>query len=477
MVSSLYVDLLLYLVVPVLLYVGVIFALHRKGWLGKDRPFGLLGPLLLWKTVHGRRLLDRLGRYRRFWNAFGDLGIILGLLGMVAMFAVLLWSAWRASSIPASAAPPLTEALVIPGLNPLVPIGYGLLALIVSVVLHEFSHGILARANDVRVKSLGVLFLVVPMGAFVEQDEEDLTQAPARKRDRIAAAGVMANFALALLFFLLLSGLLVTSVHVKANGVGVLSVLADTPAANTTVTMGSDGIAAGDLITAVNGTATPSIIDLESALHATHPGQTVQVQWYSQTRGGIVSSPVTLGEALHFPQYFSGSTELLRNTSILGVGETTLPPQTILDLLTKGPAATGTGAMINSNNDVFASSVLFIALPITNELPVQGTMAQFYSVGGPLGALGGNGANGWIVVNSLYWLVWMNLLLGIFNALPAVPLDGGFLFRDMASAVARRLRPAWTSAQLEGVVNAASIFATLVVFFLILWEVIIPHLP
>ena len=30
----------------------------------------------------------------------------------------------------------------------------------------------------------------------------------------------------------------------------------------------------------------------------------------------------------------------------------------------------------------------------------------------------------------IYWTFWLNLVLGVSNALPAVPFDGGYLFRD-----------------------------------------------
>ncbi len=471
-------DLLLYVilpyvVVPLAIYIAVLFALNKKGWLGRDKPFALLGPILMVKTLRGRGLLERLSRLKRFWNAFGDLGIVLALVGMVAIFALLLIGAWEATSVPAAARPQANTVLAIPGLNPFLPLGYGLLALIVAVVLHEFCHGILARANGIRVRSLGVLFLVIPLGAFVEQDDEDMTKAPARARDRVAAAGVMANFALALVFFLILSGLLISSVHVKADGVGILGVLPGTPAANTTAALGPDALAPGDIITAVNGTATPPALPLEGALGNTHPGQTVAVQWYSQHSSGTVSANIQLASALHFPNYFSGNASVLRNISILGISETPVPPSFVLSILSQGPFATGASSLVQSNN-VLASSALFLGLPFYNEMPIQGTMAQFYTVSGPLGAIGAS--NGWMVVNALYWLVWVNMLLGVFNALPAVPLDGGFLFRDIVTGAVKRLRPAWSAAQRDGAVNTLSIFATLIVFFLIIWEIVGPYL-
>ncbi|MDE1820250.1 MAG: site-2 protease family protein [Euryarchaeota archaeon] len=465
-----------YVIVPLVAYIAVLFVLDRKGWLGKDKPLALLGPILMVKTLHGRKLLERLSRYRRSWNLFGDLGIVLAFVGMVVMFAFLLWGAYR-SSVPSTAVKaPLNEVVTIPGLNPLLPIGYGLLALVVAVVLHEFCHGILARANDIRVKSLGVLFLVIPLGAFVEQDDEDMMKVPARKRDRVAAAGVMANFVLAFLFFVLMAGLVASSVHVKTSGIAVLGVVSESPVSNASAALGPEGLAPGDFLTELNGSATPDYRHFQLALWETHPGETVSVQWYSESRGGHVSTNVTLGAAVHWYDVTKLNASQIRSLttlSFLGFEPASVPPSVLLGVLAKGPAATGTGASLNTS-DVVASSALFLALPITSEMPLQGASAQFYTVDGPLGALGAG--NVWVVINTLYWLVWVNLLLGIFNALPAVPLDGGFLFRDVATGAVRRLRPAWTQGKTEKAVNVMSIFATLLVFFLILWELVAPYL-
>ena len=35
------------------------------------------------------------------------------------------------------------------------------------------------------------------------------------------------------------------------------------------------------------------------------------------------------------------------------------------------------------------------------------------------------------LVNLMFWLVWVNILLGFTNLIPMVPFDGGHMFRDM----------------------------------------------
>jgi membrane-associated protease RseP (regulator of RpoE activity) len=34
----------------------------------------------------------------------------------------------------------------------------------------------------------------------------------------------------------------------------------------------------------------------------------------------------------------------------------------------------------------------------------------------------------------LLWIGWINLYAGLFNCLPAVPLDGGHIFRDLVQS-------------------------------------------
>ena len=36
----------------------------------------------------------------------------------------------------------------------------------------------------------------------------------------------------------------------------------------------------------------------------------------------------------------------------------------------------------------------------------------------------------WGLVNLLFWCAWININVGIFNAIPMVPLDGGYIFKE-----------------------------------------------
>lgn len=81
---------------------------------------------------------------------------------------------------------------------------YFIVALIVVAISHEFSHGVFARLNNIRIKSTGFAFLGPILGAFVEQDEKQMNKAKPRAQLAVLSAGVFANILMTLFFGLLL---------------------------------------------------------------------------------------------------------------------------------------------------------------------------------------------------------------------------------------------------------------------------------
>jgi membrane-associated protease RseP (regulator of RpoE activity) len=439
--------------VLVLAYAVVVFVLYRLGRFGADRSLSLFGPAVMIKTKRGRGALERVGRFKRFWTAAGDLGILLAALAMVTIVFVLILDAILVSKIPASAAPSPQEALGIPGINPIIPIGYGLIALIVGVVLHELAHGVMARSQGIGVKTLGILWLVIPVGAFVEQDDADMMKAPRRRRDRVAAAGVLANFGLALLFFVLLSGVLSAGIQPNANGVGIAAVVPATPAANAS-------LAAGDIIVAINGSPTTTNTELLNLLGAAAPNQTINLTYYSESQQALLVRPITLTSAETYTHVAAD-----KDRGFLGIEVLYLTPSQLKTTLV-APVTSSAGPLVGS--------IDWIILPLAGLQPIAGPVASFYHTSGPFA--GWDSGSFWIFANTLYWLAWMNLLLGMSNALPLVPLDGGLLFRDFSASIAARLRKGWDEARLEQFGGQAALVSSLAIVALLLWQFIGPRL-
>ncbi len=121
-------------------------------------------------------------------------------------------------------------APIIPGID--IPLFAGIISLAILLIVHETSHGILARIEKIKLKGLGlVVFGIIPMGAYVEPDEKAVMKLDPIKQTRILAAGISSNFVLMFLFFLLLFGTyqyLLPGIY--ANQVLISQVGANTPA-------------------------------------------------------------------------------------------------------------------------------------------------------------------------------------------------------------------------------------------------------
>jgi membrane-associated protease RseP (regulator of RpoE activity) len=77
------------------------------------------------------------------------------------------------------------------------------------------------------------------------------------------------------------------------------------------------------------------------------------------------------------------------------------------------------------------------------------------------------------IANAVFWLAWINLVAGLFNCLPAIPLDGGHVFRE----VARYLAKPFTSDRERQEQLATTIvnYLAALIFLSILFTVTLPY--
>lgn len=217
------------------------------------------GPLIIWRTYRGQKFLDWVASPRSFWKALVTICLPLVMLSMVLMvLLVLLTSILMIFSTPEPSqvnAP--QNILVIPGINEFVPFVWGWLALFVGMAVHEFGHAIMSKAEKIKVKSLGLLLIPVPIGAFAEIDEEEmfgtksgegtaeilgpmdtkaagtgLRKASSLALVRILGAGVIANILIAIIAFALLFGPVLGAIAATNSEMVVVNVARDSPAHN-----------------------------------------------------------------------------------------------------------------------------------------------------------------------------------------------------------------------------------------------------
>ena len=431
----------------VFFYILIVFILHRKGVLNRY-GISFYGPALLLRTKKGRGFLKKIAKRKRFWKSFGNFGIVFCFIMMVLIVALLIFNAWTVLGFTPEqieSLPGIEFGLVLPGINPILPLEYVVyivLALIIAVISHEFSHGILTFASKLKVKSLGVLYLIIPLGAFCEPDEEQLRKTKVSNRMRVFAAGPTANFAVVLITLLLFSFVFMSAVNF-AEGVDIMYVGEDTPAEEI-------GLSTGMVLTNINNTRIINISDFSSALGNTNAGQKINISYVKQEK--TYTKNVILADKYNFT----------KNVSHLGKGYLGVGPNFYRGFLT---------AIKNPFIQFPDGFILLYALPILGYFwgynPIASPFTDSYIITGPLGLIPMDIF--WAVVSALYWIFWLNLAVAIFNVLPILPLDGGFLFNDAIGSFIKRFKKNLTEEQREKIVKNISLVTSLMILFIFLF--------
>ncbi|MCP3685610.1 MAG: hypothetical protein GY861_23415 [bacterium] len=161
--------------------------------------------IALYKTKFGLKLMDKISsKFREPIKLFGYIGIGVGYIGMF-FIAYMLLNGLITLFFQPSAPPtisPVIPGFKIPGTDFELPLIQTLLAIFVVAVIHEFSHGVVARAHKIKVKSSGPALFLIFFAAFVEIDENELKKRSDVTQYSVFAAGPFANiiFAVLILF-------------------------------------------------------------------------------------------------------------------------------------------------------------------------------------------------------------------------------------------------------------------------------------
>lgn len=249
------------------LIIAIIIVANRKKFQVENKF------ILLHRTKYGIKIIDKCAdKYKEFIKVVGYSAIGVGFIGMIVIIGFFIKGLYELFFVPS--APP-TMSLVIPGVqipgSPVfIPFWYGIIALFIVVVIHEFGHGIVSKAHGIPIKSTGIVFFGPLIGAFVEPDEKKLTKQPSPVQVSIFASGPFFNVILSAAIFVILLLVLNPLLSTMVNPVGVkfTSVQDGYPAAKY-------GIIAGATYTQFNNQPLKSGEELVTDLSCVRPNENI----------------------------------------------------------------------------------------------------------------------------------------------------------------------------------------------------------
>jgi len=456
------------------------------------------GPVIFLRTTRGIDLLNKLAGPKTFWRALATAGIPLVILAMAWFLALILLMTYvmiRSPPEPSSYNTP-RNLLLIPGLNEYIPFVWGWIAIFVTMVVHELSHGILSRVEGIKVKSMGLAFLAAPIAAFVEPDDEELFGTPSKPaiasrgaRVRILAAGVISNFIVAIIAMALffgpvigtiapidrpmivdvqdgssgglagfqrsmavneITGINVTdmvglySALIRGSGTSTVRVIYDDHLQKDLVLKGTPvkgvliasvfndsgasaaGVKARSILYQIDGDPTPTFAAFRGHMNSTHPGQEIEV---ATTSG---SFKVKLGAKADGTSLIGVGISPSDALYVGGVTFQEFPASQFLDLLKAIPVSgmQGLGTLLG---------LPFVGVPGFTDRGFPGFSGWITNLFEPVGWAKPLRDEFFWIANLLLWIGWIDLYAGLFNCLPAVPLDGGHIFRDLVQGIFERI--------------------------------------
>jgi membrane-associated protease RseP (regulator of RpoE activity) len=274
--------LLVYLILALLIYI------NRRKFTVENKIF------LLHRSQFGINAINNFAdKHKGFLKTLGYAGIGIGFLGMGVMCFFFLQGIFNLLFVPS--APP-TVSLVLPGIkvpgSPVfIPFEYGIIALFVVILFHEFGHGIIARAHGIKIQNTGFGFLgPIPL-AFVEPDEKKVLKQGSEVQNSIFAAGPFFNVILTGFAFLILALLfypLADPNHMMSVSYGDTISMVDTAGFQfSALDKGYPAEAAGlkpdTIYNTINGQKITNVDEFSNAIMYVRPGETLTISNAEET--------------------------------------------------------------------------------------------------------------------------------------------------------------------------------------------------
>lgn len=188
-----------------------LFLIKRRKNLSIQKMLYPIFYIILYRTKFGLKWMDRIAsRYRELIKFISLCFVGLAFYGLIYVSFNILRLFFQLIVKPKEASEGVALILPftnIPGIGYL-SFWYFIICIFIIAGVHEFSHGLVTRAYNLKLKSSGfgffsILIPIFPI-AFVEPDEKQLEKQPTHVKYSIFAAGPMINITIAVILLLIL---------------------------------------------------------------------------------------------------------------------------------------------------------------------------------------------------------------------------------------------------------------------------------
>ena len=184
--------------IVILTFWALIFLFKKKL---EPKGFQIYPFLLLWRKGTRSEWFPNIAK-SKWYKVFEGIGVALGIISMIISVTLIFYILSEFLIPKPIHTAEIRLEPIIPGLTiGISQLPYILLALGISVTLHELAHAISSTSNNVKVKSGGILFLIFFPGAFVEPEEDEFSSSSTSVKLKIVSAGIAVNLILAAIFY------------------------------------------------------------------------------------------------------------------------------------------------------------------------------------------------------------------------------------------------------------------------------------
>lgn len=230
--------------------------------------------IIIRKTKKGKEMIYAIGRkHKKILKIIGSIGVFVA----ICMSFFSIYSIANSAYLSIRGGKEVGVKFVIPSVPSktvckyalCVPFWYWIVGVLTVLLSHELFHAFILRAEGIRIKSFGLLTLLILPGAFVEPDEKEMKKKNFLARIKVFSAGSFGNF----LVFTVATSIVLLSIFflnsiMEGGGIS-FKTIPGTPAYNANLS---------GIILKVNENETKTLQEFIAVMEKIKPGEEIKIK-------------------------------------------------------------------------------------------------------------------------------------------------------------------------------------------------------